>query len=180
MVRVTHPEEASDAEAAFGAAVRDRRTDLALTQEQVRRRLLDAHGIDLSKTAMIRLEQGKRPIRFTEVSALAQLLGIDLSSWGTPQRTEPELPPELYEARDPDRIRKIRSDLFDLEQKHDAIKREAAVAAEVYRDSEQRRNQLLERWQAAQEAEHAVRRVLQDMRNEYHFALFPRKDKSGE
>lgn len=64
--------------------VRERRNALTLTQEQLRQRLLQ-HGIDLSKTAMSRLEQGERPIRLNEVTALAQVLGIDLRLIGNPE-----------------------------------------------------------------------------------------------
>jgi transcriptional regulator with XRE-family HTH domain len=82
VLRVAGMETYSDPEAAFAAAVRDGRSNLRLTQEQVRRRLLDGFGIDLSKTAMSRLEQGERPIRLNEVAALAKILGIDLRLGG--------------------------------------------------------------------------------------------------
>jgi transcriptional regulator with XRE-family HTH domain len=79
---VAQPDEENDAEHAFGKAVRDVRRTRGWTQEQLRRRLLDGYGIDLSKTAMARLELGQRPIRLNEVHAIAQLLGIDMSGFG--------------------------------------------------------------------------------------------------
>jgi transcriptional regulator with XRE-family HTH domain len=82
MLRVAQPDDEHDAETTFGRAVRSARTTLGWTQEQLRRRLLDAYDIDLSKTAMARLEQGGRPIRLNEVYGLAQVLGIDLSGFG--------------------------------------------------------------------------------------------------
>lgn len=87
MFRVTQP----DPETAFGALVRERRSLKQWTQDLLRRRLLDTYGIDLSKTAMSRLEQGERPIRLNEVYALAQLLDIDLRTFGrAPSRSEAE------------------------------------------------------------------------------------------
>lgn len=85
---MAQPDDDNDAEAAFGHAVRGARTTLGWTQDQLRRRLLDDHGIDLSKTAMARLELGQRPIRLNEVHALAVLLGMDLSGFGgAPKQT---------------------------------------------------------------------------------------------
>lgn len=51
------------------------------TQEELRKRLADL-GITLEKTAMIRLESGKRPIRFNEVVALSRLLDMNLRTTG--------------------------------------------------------------------------------------------------
>lgn len=77
-----------DAEAAFAAAVRNTRAQLRLTQEEVRQRLLDNFGIDLSKTAMSRLEQGERPIRYNEVVALAKVLRLNVITRGRRPETE--------------------------------------------------------------------------------------------
>lgn len=104
----------SDAEAQFGALVRDRRTLLQWTQEQLRRRLLDGYGIELSKTAMARLEQGKRPIRLNEVAALAQLLEIDLQVYGKPTRSEAQM---------------LDAALADVTERLAAVDREIAVAS---------------------------------------------------
>lgn len=98
-----------DPEAAFAAAVRDGRDNLRLTQEQVRRRLLDNFGIDLSKTAMSRLEKGERPIRFNEVAALAQILKIDVFANGRRQSQAEELDVSLMQANE--RLRAIETEL---------------------------------------------------------------------
>lgn len=61
--------------------VRQEREDRGWTQERLRKLLLEQSGIDLSATAMARLEQGKRPIRLNEVAALAQLLELELNQY---------------------------------------------------------------------------------------------------
>lgn len=81
MLRVAQPDEQNDAEHAFGMEVRDVRRTLGWTQEHLRRRMLEGYGIELSKTAMARLELGQRPIRFNEVYALSALLDIDLGEF---------------------------------------------------------------------------------------------------
>lgn len=75
---VKHQDDLS-AEQRFGIMVRRAREAREWTQEELRKRLADC-GISLEKTAMIRLEGGKRPIRFNEVVALSQLLDIKLST----------------------------------------------------------------------------------------------------
>lgn len=72
------------AESIFGAQVRGAREARNWTQEQLRKALLTASGIDLSPTAMTRLEQGKRPIRLNEVAALAEVLDISLDRYSGP------------------------------------------------------------------------------------------------
>ncbi|WP_169807093.1 helix-turn-helix domain-containing protein [Micromonospora rosaria] len=70
------------AEETFGAQVRKAREVRGWTQERLRTYLRDASGIDLSSTAMARLEQGKRPIRLNEVAALTDLLDLSLTQYG--------------------------------------------------------------------------------------------------
>ncbi|MEU5721589.1 helix-turn-helix domain-containing protein [Micromonospora sp. NPDC047738] len=70
------------AEERFGAQVRAAREAQGWTQERLRAALRAASGIELSSTAMARLEQGKRPIRLNEVSALAQVLGLSVHQYG--------------------------------------------------------------------------------------------------
>lgn len=72
------------AEEAFGAQVRAARESRQWTQAYLRRQLATAFNIKLSQTAMARLEQGKRPIRLNEVSALAHLLRLDISRYAEP------------------------------------------------------------------------------------------------
>lgn len=81
-------------EARFGNEVKEARELRGWTQERLRRALLEGYGIDLSPTAMTRLEGGKRPIRLNEVSALAKLLGLDLQQYGS---GIPRLSEEEYE-----------------------------------------------------------------------------------
>lgn len=66
-------------ERAFAAEVQRARAEHGWTQEKVRRRLVASFGIDLSSSAMSRLETALRPIRFGEAVALAALLDIDLT-----------------------------------------------------------------------------------------------------
>ncbi|MFJ8687180.1 helix-turn-helix domain-containing protein [Micromonospora wenchangensis] len=66
------------AEELFGVQVREAREQRGWTQEQLASYLRTASGIELSPTAMNRLELGKRPIRLNEVAALADLLGLGL------------------------------------------------------------------------------------------------------
>ncbi|MEV6847629.1 helix-turn-helix domain-containing protein [Actinoplanes sp. NPDC051411] len=73
-------ESESTPEQAFGQIVRQQREARGWTQEELRARLEEGHGIRLEKTAMIRLESGKRPTRFNEVVALSVLLGLSLST----------------------------------------------------------------------------------------------------
>lgn len=71
-------------EKAFGVTVRRQRESVAWTQQQLRARLFADYGIDLSKTAMSRLENGDRPVRLNEAAALAHVLGIELRLGGEP------------------------------------------------------------------------------------------------
>lgn len=80
MVLVKHLEEETSPEEHFGAMVRQAREAREWTQEMLRRHLAE-RGVHLEKTAMIRLEQGKRPIRLNEVTVLAKLLGLDLQAY---------------------------------------------------------------------------------------------------
>lgn len=114
--RVTQPESTSNVEASFGALVRERRNLLSLTQEDLRRRLLDGYGIDLSKTAMSRLEQGERPIRLNEVFALARILGIDLSTYGRKDPVGPQ-------------FQELSAELEEATMRLDAIEREISIAS---------------------------------------------------
>lgn len=88
---MTHLDEAPTPEQHFGAMVRQAREARDWTQETLRRHLAE-RDVHLEKTAMIRLEQGRRPIRLNEVAALAKLLGLDLQHYaGTlPQLTHAE------------------------------------------------------------------------------------------
>ncbi|WP_158289833.1 helix-turn-helix domain-containing protein [Micromonospora sp. S4605] len=70
------------AEEAFGAQVRQAREARGWTQDRLRRTLREVAGVDLSSTAMARLEGGKRPIRLNEVTALARVLELDLTQYG--------------------------------------------------------------------------------------------------
>lgn len=121
---MTQPNPGIDPETAFGSMVRERRRLLGWTQDQLRRRLLDGHGIDLSKTAMARLEQGNRPIRFNEVFALSQLMDIYLPTFGgSPTRSQgEEADHALYEAN---------AALMDTTQQLAAVEAEVAVASEA-------------------------------------------------
>lgn len=67
----------ASAEVQFGRAVSNARNVLGWTQERLRREVHAAYRIDLSKTAMSRLEKGERPIRLNEVAAIAAVLGMD-------------------------------------------------------------------------------------------------------
>jgi transcriptional regulator with XRE-family HTH domain len=93
LLRVTQPDDVT-AEERFGAYVREVREGRGWTQEQLRRQLNDQFSVDLSSTAMARLEQGKRPIRLNEVTALAKLLGLDLQQYGG---TIPRLTKDEYQ-----------------------------------------------------------------------------------
>lgn len=134
---MAQPDENNDAEAAFGQAVRGARNTLGWTLDHLRGRLLDGYGIDLSKTAMARLEQGNRPIRLNEVHALAHLLGIDLSGFGR-GTARPN------DSGDPvDRALKIAA------ERRDAVARELEVVGDhmamlgaAVADAMQRRDQL--------------------------------------
>lgn len=70
------------AEETFGNQVRQAREARGWTQDRLRRTLREVAGIDLSSTAMARLEGGKRPIRLNEVTALARVLELDLAQYG--------------------------------------------------------------------------------------------------
>ncbi|MEV0156889.1 helix-turn-helix transcriptional regulator [Micromonospora sp. NPDC050686] len=70
------------AEDLFGTQVRQAREARGWTQDRLRRVLRDVAGLDLSSTAMTRLEQGKRPIRLNEVTALARVLELELAQYG--------------------------------------------------------------------------------------------------
>lgn len=101
MWRVAQLDDALDAESAFGRLVRSTRNARGWTLDQLRRRVLDGFGIDLSKTAMARLEQGNRPIRLNEVAAIARVLEIDLFAFGTTPlkpRTEDQIMSRAIEA----------------------------------------------------------------------------------
>ncbi|MEU4618842.1 helix-turn-helix transcriptional regulator [Actinoplanes sp. NPDC023801] len=93
LVLVTHLDETPTPEQHFGAAVREAREVRGWTQEELRAHLAE-RGVRLEKTAMIRLEQGRRPIRLNEVAALAKLLGLDLQHY---TGTVPQLTAEEYE-----------------------------------------------------------------------------------
>jgi transcriptional regulator with XRE-family HTH domain len=88
---VTHTETRAP-EQHFGHQVRDAREARGWSQEALGRHLSATSGIELSQTAITRLEQGKRPIRLNEASALAKLLGLELQQYaGTlPKLTEQE------------------------------------------------------------------------------------------
>jgi transcriptional regulator with XRE-family HTH domain len=124
VVLVKHPELTQTAEEHFGAAVRQARENREWTQETLRR-LLAERGIHLEKTAMIRLEQGKRPIRLNEVSVLARLFGLDLQAYAGmgPQLTNEK---EYEEALAEDG--RIRQEIQQLEGELDALRSQHAAA----------------------------------------------------
>lgn len=95
---MTQPDD-STAETRFGAYVKQVREARGWTQEFLRRQLADQFSVELSSTAMARLEQGKRPIRFNEVAALAKLFGLDLREYGSviPRLTEDEYRKAVHE-----------------------------------------------------------------------------------
>lgn len=128
VLRVTGTEPYGDPEAAFAAAVRDGRSLLGLTQEQVRRRLLDNFGIDLSKTAMSRLEQGERPIRFNEVAALAQILKLNVFAVGQRKSEAEELDVAFVAATE--RLKAVEREL-DIASAAAASARNTVEAAEA-------------------------------------------------
>lgn len=147
---VTQP----DAEASFGTMVRERRALLRLTQEELRRRLLDSYGIDLSKTAMSRLEAGERPIRLNEVHALAQLLELDLTVFGrSPTRSVVE---ELDET-----LQDIRAQLSAFDQEIAVASAQAENARTALEEAETRLRELATgRSALLQIREHVVRDVM--------------------
>lgn len=77
---MTQPGEQT-AEERFGAQVKAAREARGWTQERTREDLKQRYGLFLSSTAMTRLEQGRRPIRLNEVTALSKLLGLDLRQY---------------------------------------------------------------------------------------------------
>lgn len=81
----------------FAALTRQAREARGWTQEALRRHLADEQGVVLEKTAMIRLEGGKRPIRLNEAVALARVFGLDLSPLLRP--AQPPTPEEIQAAR---------------------------------------------------------------------------------
>lgn len=66
----------------FGTQVRQARETRGWTQDRLRAVLREVAGLELSSTAMTRLEQGKRPIRLNEVTALARVLELGLERYG--------------------------------------------------------------------------------------------------
>lgn len=134
-----HPEHVSSAEAVFGAMVRTRRGHLALTQEQLRKRLLDSYGIDLSKTAMSRLEQGERPIRLNEVQALANLLTIDMSGFG--RAANPEHGGDEFVAR---AIKKSEERLSAVRKELDAVQSQLEMLNAARQEAQLRYDRLRE------------------------------------
>lgn len=68
------------AEQRFGKAVRDAREIRGWTQERLRSELAP-FGVLLEKTAMSRLEGGKRPTSLTEAETISRLLDIDPKVW---------------------------------------------------------------------------------------------------
>jgi transcriptional regulator with XRE-family HTH domain len=104
MVPVEHLDKAPTPEQHFGAMVRQAREARDWTQESLRRHLAD-RGVHLEKTAMIRLEQGRRPIRLNEVAVLAKLLGLDLKAYTS---SMPQLTAREYAAAKTDLQRVIR------------------------------------------------------------------------
>lgn len=126
--RVAGIEPFNDPEVAFAAAVRAGRQVLGLTQDQVRRRLLDNFGIDISKTAMSRLEQGERPIRFNEVAALAHILKIELLA-RSPKTAEAE-GMDLVLAQTSARLAAVETELEIASAAHAEAVRAAEMAAD--------------------------------------------------
>lgn len=85
-MRVTHSGEqrAQTPEGVFGELVKEAREAVGLSQQGLGDKLREVFGVDLSQTALTRLERGQRPIRLNEVHALAHLLRIDLSRFSGP------------------------------------------------------------------------------------------------
>lgn len=111
----------TSAEQRFGAQVREAREGRGWSQEALARNLRDTTGIDLHQTAIARLERGERAIRFNEVAAMANLLGLDLTPYSS---TAPPLTPEEYEnaVRSLEKVREMEQDLG---------RREAALDGEL-------------------------------------------------
>jgi len=98
------------------------------TQETLRRHLAE-RGVHLEKTAMIRLEQGKRPIRLNEVVVLAKLFGLDLQPYagGVAQLASAK----EYEAAFAEHAR-LREEIRQLEAQLDQMRSDhAAAEAEI-------------------------------------------------
>jgi ribosome-binding protein aMBF1 (putative translation factor) len=68
------------AEQRFGKAVRTAREARGWTQERLRSELAP-FGVLLEKTAMSRLEGGRRPTSLSEADAISRLLEIDAKAW---------------------------------------------------------------------------------------------------
>lgn len=146
----------------FGAQVRKARELRGWTQERLRLYLRDASGIDLSSTAMARLEQGKRPIRLNEVAALADLLNISLSEYegGNTRPTEQQYSAALRELAElfgrefetETRLKIIDDRATDIELERMALMNERAelrrlraqLTAVVRRYKKERRDQTLD------------------------------------
>jgi transcriptional regulator with XRE-family HTH domain len=124
VVRVKHLDEEATPEQHFGAMVRAAREARDWTQETLRRHLAE-RGVLLEKTAMIRLEQGKRPIRLNEVSVLANLLGLDLQAYAGmgPQLTSAK---EYEDALAEDQ--RIREEIQQLEAELERLRSEHTAA----------------------------------------------------
>ena len=118
----------TSAEAAFGAQVRQARERRGWTQEQLATYLRASSEIDLSPTAMNRLELGKRPIRLNEVAALANLLDIEPGAYGNSQD---QLSQRQYEqARE--ELNRLQEEDGELRYRLEAAAREMANAQARY------------------------------------------------
>lgn len=130
------------AEEIFGAQVRQAREARGWTQDRLRRVLQDVAGVDLSSTAMTRLEQGKRPIRLNEVTALAQILELGLERYaGGPVRLMQQ-----------DEYERARKELLRLH----------AMEAEAHRRLDQAREAVM----AATASEHHARQQMDQLRTQ--------------
>jgi transcriptional regulator with XRE-family HTH domain len=139
-VLVTHNENILTAEQHFGAQVKEAREVSGWTQEALARHLQQASGIGLSQTAITRLEQGKRPIRLNEASALAKLFGLDLQA----------LSGTLTQLTD-DEYQQAKAELENVVQKERAVAEKSSqlqehLATEVAELMRERRHLIELRW----------------------------------
>lgn len=83
------------AEQRFGTHVRTARESRGWTQDQLARKVRALKGVDLQQSAIARIEAGQRTLRLNEFVALAEMLGLDLGSYGG--RTATLSTPEEYQ-----------------------------------------------------------------------------------
>ncbi|ALG29526.1 hypothetical protein AOZ07_11415 [Glutamicibacter halophytocola] len=64
----------------FAQRLREERARAGLTQAELAARLSDALGVAVYASAITRAEKGERTVRLEEAVAMAQVLGVELSS----------------------------------------------------------------------------------------------------